>query len=439
MKLDYVCLENFRGFESLNLCLNGESAILYGENGAGKSSILRGIALLLSNIVYRSTSWAVKQQMGFDGNDVRVGTDKLSLSGLFDVGSNDKLQCGFSYQPGHIQEDASLDSFKALFEKLCRDENAGLPVFAYYGVNRAATTVPLRGKVPQGKLATYKGALGQSTFRSFFEWFRAQEDIEIEEREARQDPDYQDLALRAVRTAIYASIPAISDLKVCRSPLRLSLMKNGQQLFAEHLSDGERCTLALIGDIARRLAIANPHLEDSLQGDGIVLIDEVELHLYPAGQHSICRLLRNTFPNIQFVLTTQSPVVLGETGKDYNVFRVGSGGEVEPRDILFCDANMVLEREMGVSQINSAIKELETLVMLYAMAGELYLTERASARLNALTGGTSEAITEAAMIVSRVRKGGKPASVFNLEAEDAKLNGLVVKPGPVIHLPQERD
>ena len=59
-----------------------------------------------------------------------------------------------------------------------------------------------------------------------------------------------------------------------------------------------------MGDIAHRLAIANPHLEDPLQGDGIVLIDEVELHLYPAGQHSIGRLLRATFPNIQFVLTT---------------------------------------------------------------------------------------------------------------------------------------
>ena len=109
--------------------------------------------------------------MGFDGNDVWVGADKLSLSGQFEVGSNDKLQCRFSYQPGHIQEDASLDSFKALFEKLCRDENAGLPVFAYYGANRAITAVPLRGKVPQGKPAAYKGALGQTTFRSFFDWF----------------------------------------------------------------------------------------------------------------------------------------------------------------------------------------------------------------------------------------------------------------------------
>lgn len=85
---------------------------------------------------------------------------------------------------------------------------------------------------------------------------------------------------------------------------------------------------------------------------------------------------------------------------------------------------------MGVSQINSAIKELETLVMLYAMAGELYLTERASARLNALTGGTSEAITEAAMIVSRVRKSGKPASVFILEAEDAKTQWACGQTGP---------
>ena len=41
------------------------------------------------------------------------------------------------------------------------------------------------------------------------------------------------------------------------------------------LSDGEKCTLALFGDIARRLAIANPSLDDPLQGDGVVLIDEL--------------------------------------------------------------------------------------------------------------------------------------------------------------------
>ena len=64
------------------------------------------------------------------------------------------------------------------------------------------------------------------------------------------------------------------------------------------LSDGEKCTLALFGDIARRLAIANPSLDDPLQGDGVVLIDELELHMHTSWQRKVISMLKKTFPNI---------------------------------------------------------------------------------------------------------------------------------------------
>lgn len=72
------------------------------------------------------------------------------------------------------------------------------------------------------------------------------------------------------------------------------------------LSDGEKCTLALFGDIARRLAIANPSLDDPLQGDGVVLIDELELHMHTSWQRKVISMLKKTFPNIQFIITTRS-------------------------------------------------------------------------------------------------------------------------------------
>lgn len=77
------------------------------------------------------------------------------------------------------------------------------------------------------------------------------------------------------------------------------------------LSDGEKCTLALFGDIARRLAIANPSLDDPLQGDGVVLIDELELHMHTSWQRKVISMLKKTFPNIQFIITTHSPQILG--------------------------------------------------------------------------------------------------------------------------------
>ncbi|MDM8525382.1 AAA family ATPase [Desulfococcaceae bacterium HSG8] len=89
--------------------------------------------------------------------------------------------------------------------------------------------------------------------------------------------------------------------------------KNNSEFSIEQLSDGEKCLIALIGDIARRLAIANPSLDDPLQGKAVILIDEIDLHLHPSWQRMILPGLLATFPKCQFVITTHSPQVLGET------------------------------------------------------------------------------------------------------------------------------
>ena len=68
----------------------------------------------------------------------------------------------------------------------------------------------------------------------------------------------------------------------------------------------------MVGDLARRLAIANDGRVDALSGSGIVLIDEIELHLHPAWQRDILPRLMATFPNVQFFVTTHSPLVLAQ-------------------------------------------------------------------------------------------------------------------------------
>ena len=83
------------------------------------------------------------------------------------------------------------------------------------------------------------------------------------------------------------------------------------------MSDGYRITIALVADIAARLAEANPSAESSgldnpLNANGIVMIDEIDLHLHPKLQREILRRLTKIFPNVQFVVSTHSPnVVIG--------------------------------------------------------------------------------------------------------------------------------
>jgi predicted ATP-binding protein involved in virulence len=90
----------------------------------------------------------------------------------------------------------------------------------------------------------------------------------------------------------------------------MTVEKQGITLSINQLSDGEKCLLAMVGDLARRLAIANPELKNPLIGEGVVLIDEIELHLHPKWQHSIVKRLTQTFKNCQFIITTHSPMVI---------------------------------------------------------------------------------------------------------------------------------
>ena len=86
--------------------------------------------------------------------------------------------------------------------------------------------------------------------------------------------------------------------------------KDREELVVNQLSDGEKCTLAMIGDLARRMSIANPTMKDPLTANAVVLIDEADLHLHPAWQRRLASALAGTFPNSQFLLSTHSPAIL---------------------------------------------------------------------------------------------------------------------------------
>ena len=110
-------------------------------------------------------------------------------------------------------------------------------------------------------------------------------------------------------------LPEVSNPRIELNPLRFVVSQKSEEGQAEklslnQLSGGYRIVLALAADLARRMAQGNPHLNDPLQSEAIVLIDEIELHLHPAWQQRILSDLMRTFPNAQFIVSTHSPQVL---------------------------------------------------------------------------------------------------------------------------------
>jgi predicted ATP-binding protein involved in virulence len=144
----------------------------------------------------------------------------------------------------------------------------------------------------------------------------------------------------------------------------------------------------MVGDIARRLAIANPSLDDPLQGEGIVLIDEIELHLHPQWQHKIIPRLTETFPNCQFIITTHSPQVLSHVQPE-NIYILQStpNGIIasHPESSYGRDSNQILENIMGVSaypeDIEKDLSELFRLIERNDLVGAKQLREQLASRM----------------------------------------------------------
>jgi predicted ATP-binding protein involved in virulence len=266
-------------------------------------------------------------------------------------------------------------------DALTHDDKTSLPLIAFYPVERVVLDIPLKIRTKHTflQLDGYDNSLSQGVdFRRFFEWFREREDTENESgvpedvlnqlrpimAETNQDlwrwlnernASAKDRQLTAVRTAIGRFMPHLDNLRVRRRPrLYMAVDKNGETLNVAQLSQGEKSLMALVGDIARRLAMLNPALENPLAGDGIVLIDEVDLHLHPSWQRRLCERLTETFPNCQFVLTTHSPLVISDC-KNVLIYTLANGELRQLPSQYGQDANTVLLDVMNTSIRNEKI------------------------------------------------------------------------------------
>lgn len=317
MYIQKLKLERFRGAQELSLELDRRLNVFVGMNGAGKSSILDAAAILLSYLAYRFKN--PKAGRPIAETDIKNCESSANLEIVF----NRDKQCYewnvAKVRKGHSRKDiaSNLGSATRIVEQFQTEitetkEKVNLPLFAYYPVNRAVTQIPVR--IHQKHSFDLVDAFDQSlssgaTFRTFFEWFRMREDLENEENRS-QVSESPDIQLNAVRRALESFLPGFKNLRVRRNPLRMEVDKNGQKLRVDQLSDGEKCLMAMVGDIARRLAIANPVGNNPLEGEGVILVDEIDMHLHPKWQRMMVPKLKEVFPSCQFLISTHSPHVI---------------------------------------------------------------------------------------------------------------------------------
>ena len=323
MKLKSVEIENYCAIEKLKLPLDPSLTVLHGDNGYGKTSVLSAIAVGLGDEAMLGPFLDVfiyfcEEDWREDAANPRVSL--TSMNG--NVSERQGTRSVFEREKAEREMSANRENLdKALVEN-SRAESKDMPIGALYGTDRAVSGVPESVVSPRhlprrvSRLDALKGALSARTdFEDLFAWFYFKEDEELREQKERRDFDYQLKEVSAVRQAISSMLPEVSDPRTESNPPRFIVSQKSEQgrvekLSLDQLSGGYRIVLALAADLARRMVQGNPHLDDPLKSEAVVLIDEVELHLHPGWQQRILGDLRRTFPNAQFIVSTHSPQIL---------------------------------------------------------------------------------------------------------------------------------
>lgn len=353
MKIKSISINYFRGLRNVNIPQCDKHVNLFlGINGSGKSSVLDAISLVFSWYIARIQS-AKGRGRDIPKDDIAIHSPNGCTIDLgMDADSHWKLYRSLKYDKTDRSDLSAMNQRVAeLRNSLDSDSNMSLPVIVYYGVNRIIpNTYPRlpRGKSEFTQMGAYSNALssGQS-FSDFFNWFRLAE--EYENAQYKINPGFIDHGLDAVRRCMASILPEYSDLKVSHRPLAFTMKKGDETLKLNQLSDGEKCYISLVCDIARRLAIANPS-SDPLMGEGIVLIDEVDLHLHPQWQQSIVSRLVDTFPNCQFFITSHSPIVASDVnGKVFSI----KNGEVMAQHTYGKLSSNILTSSFEVSSLRN--------------------------------------------------------------------------------------
>lgn len=339
MRIDRIELHNFKKYAGAEFQFHPNITLLVGENGSGKTTVLDALAVSLGLwLVTAPDSELINSRRGIKKSEIRIEAtrsgDRVQFRECRPVrvtafGQIDNTPLSWTRQlteAGKITNNSeakeALSVIADVFERDRNGEQVICPVLVYYGAGRAwlPSNDLNKGKAPGGPArrwaAFYDCFDERIRFAALMDWFR-RETIEMGNRGGQARPGFE-----AVRGAIVRCVPGAEGVFFDGDREEVVLTIDGNDQPFGNLSAGQRMMFALVADIAIKAVTQNAHLlpADALESEeapavltqtpGVVLIDELDVHLHPKWQRRVIEDLRQTFPLIQFICTSHSPFVI---------------------------------------------------------------------------------------------------------------------------------
>ena len=426
MKLKKVKIINYRCFKEAEIDFDEHTTLIVGKNGAGKTAILDAVAVAISTFllgidvgVSRSIS---KDDARYEFHDLDGTVDPqhqfpVNIESIGDILDNYNVKWvrSLNSESGNttVKEARELTNISKSVQNriMTGDKSLNLPLISYYGTGRLYAQKKEKKNIKS--LTEFKRQVGyvdcmaaESNEKLMLNWFQIQTLKSLQEQQ-RTGKVEKPLLLKTVESAICKCFERISgsknadivfDLDTHRLVLNFESGDGSLQKFAmDEMSDGYKNTLSMIGDIAYRMAVLNPMLGDKVleETSGVVMIDEIDLHLHPQWQQTLISDLNTIFPKIQFIVSSHAPAVINSVAKE-QIRILDNGGIYMPAAQTYGrDANSILREVMKVSERPTDIKQRMNLFYSYMDENNYKEADKVLTEIEAIVGATDPDIAAA--------------------------------------------
>ncbi|MCI7508307.1 MAG: AAA family ATPase [Prevotella sp.] len=454
-----VTINNFRCYDSISIDFRRGINLLIGDNSVGKTSLLRACNLVMNAFFCgysdENTKWKSAEDDDFrEIKNDDVATDELPINIAFELdeidcpvitledgsvkhlSDNEPLLREFGYPTLYIEKRSKknarnlvsgllpLRNYASLLQKNSHSiidgtavQRNALPLFAYFTTEDIHTVRKFDKEKRSFKKYPQKPSFG------YFENFDCKGllDCWLKRLLVLKEAKKGEQEIECVRKAVVSALgpdgcSIIEDMKVRDNDNEVYfIFCDGREVRSDLLSDGYRRLVSIVIDLAFRCALLNKVMygdEAYKQTHGTVIIDEIDEHLHPELQVRILKALHNTFPKIQFIVSTHAPLVMSsvENTPDNVVYKLEYNDGVYSHKELNTyglDVNLLLKEQMKVAVRDTKASKLFEQIDLYLKEKDLAKAKAILTELEMITDPQQPELVRLRAIINRIELIGR--------------------------------